>query len=565
MAGSLLPCTALADYTSANQSANQTDVKPVSQAPVVASAGSPADVSAPEKSNIKSNIKSDVKPDNIKFSDNPEAAVKVEPEAKPVNNAAKNSGVKSGDNSDDTSADKSDDTPDDLAASEFIHEADTEVVSQDDNAASKDAAANPSGQPAAQAAVQTPVTPADELDLSLLHSPVDRNRQMFTGALKSHFSQWLARSSRYIGMMKDIFRENYMPEDLVFLALIESGFNPKAYSWANASGPWQFIRGTGKKYGLKIDWWVDERRDPVKSTKAAAAYLKDLHGMFGSWPLAMASYNAGEGNVARAVNRNRTLDFWELTKTRSLPSETKDYVPKFIAARAIAQNPGQFGFGDLSYEPPFEFDEVVVDSPTNLNVVAQCTEVNVDVIKELNPELMRGCTPPNRPDGYTLRIPKGRKDEFMKNYANLDDKDKAGFIVYIARRNETISSIARTNHLSASTLAQINNMKAKTRLRAGQSITIPASEIIASSFADEPAHSRRHSARGTGYYKVRQGDTIAKVARRHGMSATRLARLNGIGRHSRLSAGQRIRVASARTSRRRLHARLTRPQTSDPG
>ena len=254
-------------------------------------------------------------------------------------------------------------------------------------------------------------------------NPIEKSVRYFSVSVKKHFNLWLERSGKYVGLMKSILRENYLPEDLVFLALIESGFNPKAYSPASASGPWQFIRGTATRYGLKVDRWVDERRDPVKSTKAAAAYLKDLYGMFGSWPLAMASYNAGEGNVARAVNRNGTDDFWELRKTRSLAPETKEYVPKFLAAQMIAQDPGKFGFDGLEYERPFEYDEVVLDRCTDLALVAKCCGVPVTEIKELNPELMRWCTPPNRP-AYTLRIPKGSKEEFLASYTKLSDDEK---------------------------------------------------------------------------------------------------------------------------------------------
>ncbi|HLB24989.1 MAG TPA: lytic transglycosylase domain-containing protein, partial [Nitrospirota bacterium] len=243
--------------------------------------------------------------------------------------------------------------PAEVSPSDFIMAGDTVLVPVDVLTAA--GLAPEAGNPVLKEAEKELVNRHDKS--GSLFAPIENSIRYFSVTVKKHFSRYLTRSGKYMDMMKSILRENYLPEDLVFLALIESGFNPKAYSWAKASGPWQFIKGTATRYGLKVNSWVDERRDPVKSTKAAAAYLRDLYGMFGSWPLAMASYNCGEGNVARAVNRNGTLDFWELHKTRHLPSETKDYVPKFVAAKMIANDPEKYGFYDIEYDDPFEYEE----------------------------------------------------------------------------------------------------------------------------------------------------------------------------------------------------------------
>jgi membrane-bound lytic murein transglycosylase D len=192
--------------------------------------------------------------------------------------------------------------------------------------------------------------------------------------------------------MKDIFKEKNLPEDLVYVAMIESGFNPYAVSWAKAVGPWQFMPATGKLYGLKIDWWIDERKDPIKSTMAAAEHLKDLHNLFGSWPLALASYNAGAGKVQRAVLRARSDDFWDLKASRYIRKETKNYVPKYMAATILAKNPEAYGFSINSIEP-FNFDEVVVDQSTDLRLIARCADCTYEEVKELNPEIKRWVTP----------------------------------------------------------------------------------------------------------------------------------------------------------------------------
>ena len=197
--------------------------------------------------------------------------------------------------------------------------------------------------------------------------------------------------------MKEILKEKNVPEEIVFLPLIESGFSPNAYSPARAAGYWQFIASTAKRYGLEINWWKDERRDPVKSTVAAANYLNDLYEMFGSWNLAMAAYNAGEGKILKALNKAKTDDYWSLLKTNQIKSETKDYVPKFIAASLIANSPQTFGFDNLEYHPRLNYDIVTVKSPVDLDVIADCSETSEEVIKELNPELRRWCTPPDVP------------------------------------------------------------------------------------------------------------------------------------------------------------------------
>ena len=246
---------------------------------------------------------------------------------------------------------------------------------------------------------------------------VERNIGFFSNNIKERFSMWLSRSGKYLDMMKEILRKKDVPENIVFLSLIESGFSPYAYSVANAAGPWQFIASTAKRYGLEINWWKDERRDPVKSTFAAADYLKDLYGMFGSWNLAMAAYNAGEGRIQKAMKRSNADNYWELLGTKHIRPETKDYVPKFIAASLIANNPQDFGFDEIDYHEPLIFDEVKLDSPIDLSVAAECAGVSLDEMKKLNPELRRWCTPPDVSD-YNLRIPIGTKERFSTALAS---------------------------------------------------------------------------------------------------------------------------------------------------
>ncbi|MFZ2088318.1 MAG: lytic transglycosylase domain-containing protein [Desulfobaccales bacterium] len=248
-----------------------------------------------------------------------------------------------------------------------------------------------------------PVASNKEVKAYLVYFTTDRKQTMRT---------YLSRSTRYLPLIREIFQEHGLPEDLAYLAMIEIGFNPYAYSHAHASGMWQFIAGTGRRYGLEISNYVDERRDPVKATHAAAKYLLDLYKQFGSWYLAAASYNCGEGRVAREINTSNHKNFWELSANQCLPSETKNYVPQMIAATIIAKNPEKFGFVKVPYLPPIQFDTVNVNEATSLRAASIACNVPPEEMAMLNPELRKGTTPPGP---FTLKIPKKSKEMFIKN------------------------------------------------------------------------------------------------------------------------------------------------------
>jgi membrane-bound lytic murein transglycosylase D len=301
---------------------------------------------------------------------------------------------------------------------------------------------------------------------------VERNITLFTERIKERFSLWLSRSGKYMEMMKEILKEENIPEEIVFIPLIESGFSPHACSTASAVGYWQFIASTARKYGLKINWWTDERRDPVKSTVAAANYFKDLYGMFGSWNLAMAAYNAGEGKILRAINKTNSDDYWLLLDTKYIRNETKDYVPKFIAASLIANSPEEFGFEELEYHPPLNYDEVTVYSPVDIDVIADCAETRVEVIKELNPELRRWCTPPDIP-AYTLRIPEGTKDIFLKNLSLIPEEERFTIDTYTVRKGDTFKRISKKTGIPVQVILDLNSLEKIIPLRDGMEIYLP--------------------------------------------------------------------------------------------
>ena len=383
----------------------------------------------------------------------------------------------------------------------------------------------------------------DSIDIKPYHIPmvlndsVENHLEYFKTRGHEVFQRWLDRSARYIPVMKDIFREKNLPEDLVYVAMIESGFNPYAVSWAKAVGPWQFMPATGKLYGLRIDWWVDERKDPIKSTQAAAEHLKDLHNLFGSWPLALASYNAGAGKVQRAVLRTRSEDFWDLKASRYIRKETKNYVPKYMAATIIAKNPLAYGFTVSSFDP-FKYDETVIEDSTDLRLIAKCANCTYEEIKELNPELRRWITPPQA-DRYTLRLPSGRKETFLANYAAIPPEQKIKWERHEVKRGETLAALAKEYNTSPEAICDINGLKKK-RITPGKHILIPR-DINAKSqelgFLT-PGQSMRQQ---QILYRVRSGETLSRIAKKHNVTVADIREWNkGIG--STVRAGQKIKL-----------------------
>jgi len=298
---------------------------------------------------------------------------------------------------------------------------------------------------------------------------------LFQTTIREKFVTWLSRSGKYIPFMRKLLKEQGLPEDLVYMALIESGFDPYAYSRSKAVGPWQFIHRTGKRYGLKVNWWVDERRDPEKSTIAAAKYLKDLYEMFACWYLAAAGYNAGEYKIIRAMKRYRTEDFWTLTKHQYLKRETKNYVPLMIAAAVVAKDPEKYGFTGIEYEEPLRYEKVKVPELTDLSHIAKACEISLEEIKDLNPELRRGVTPPNEPE-YEIKIPFTKTGLFTRNFEAMQPLEKFQFRTHTVKKGETLRGIANLYRVDLDPLLEINYLKKTSSLSKGMDLLIPISK-----------------------------------------------------------------------------------------
>ncbi len=282
------------------------------------------------------------------------------------------------------------------------------------------------------------VAPVEEVTFDFPVVENDKVRyyvDFYTGSGKRTFRRWLERSGRYLPLMRKEFAEAGLPQDLAYLAMVESGFNDRAYSWAHAVGPWQFIESTGKGYGLQSDWWRDERRDFAKATRAATRFLKDLHRRFdGNWYLAVAAYNAGGGKISRAISKYNSRDFWQISRGKYLQQETKNYVPKLLAVLLIAKEPEKYGFTDLNYQEPLNFETVEVATTTDLEVIAKLSGTPYEEIKRLNPELKRWCTPPGV-ENYQLRVPAGAGAAFKVKYAVLPKERRANYKSYPSTRS----------------------------------------------------------------------------------------------------------------------------------
>ena len=390
---------------------------------------------------------------------------------------------------------------------------------------------------------------------------------------KDRFEVYLERSGKYADMMRGILARYGLPGDLIYLALIESGFSPKAYSVARAVGPWQFIAGTGKRYGLRIDWWTDERRDYEKSTHAAASYLKDLYDMFESWPLATAAYNAGEGKIMRAVGRYNSSDYVELIRHRYLKQETKDYVPKMIAALTIAKEPEKYGFTDVKYEAPLEFDKVIVPGGTELTALGHVIGVPYESLREWNPELRRFCTPPNR-ETYELRLPKGYGSIALERMEEIRTKARVVFLLHTVKKGETLASLAERYRTSAPILQELNGMKKPALGRSARLVipvtglsseeAVPGKEVSAEQVEaalkrlDDSAQKTRTAkvrkkGAGSGAKKsvadapggkrelrhvIQSGDTLSKIALVYGVTPNLLSERNRLRQGQVLSPGR---------------------------
>ena len=372
------------------------------------------------------------------------------------------------------------------------------------------------------------------------HIPLVRTKQVdqyinyFQTKGRKQFQIWLDRYVKYKDLILPILKEHEMPEELMYLAMIESGLNPKAYSKAKASGMWQFIYSTGKIYGLNRDWYRDERRDPVKATHAACKYLKDLYTLFDNWYLTLAAYNCGEGRVLRASKLHQTYDFWQM---HSLPRETRNYIPYFLSAAIIARTPEAYRFKVPKNIKPFRYETIALEKSADIAVLARVAGLKPNVLREYNPELRQSATPTEA--GYQLKLPVESKKGFIAAWNAIPEEERFApqFVVHRVRYGESLWTISKKYNVSIHDLAAVNKIRNRNKVRVGQKLNVPLKGGRVWGNGDNggpPGYSKR-------VYRVKRGDTLGQIAENFGTRASKIRRWNNLKYGSHLiHVGQKL-------------------------
>ena len=376
------------------------------------------------------------------------------------------------------------------------------------------------------------------------HIPLVRNKQVdqfityFTTAKgRKQFAIWMKRYEEYKDLILPILKKHEMPEELMVLAMIESGLNPKAYSRANASGMWQFIYSTGKNYGLKRDWYIDERRDPIKATGAACEYLKDLNEQFDNWYLALAAYNCGSGRISRASKLHQTYDFWQM---HSLPRESRNYIPYYLAAAIIAKEPEKYGF-TIPKVKPFSYEEVVLEHSADLAVLSRVAGIKVKTLRKYNPELRQSATPADNP--YLLKLPKGKKEQFLERWNSIPESERFApqFIVHRVRYGESLWTISKKYGASIHDIAAVNKIRNRHKIKVGNKLKVPLKGGVLRTWGTKDNGGPSGHYKVT--YKVKRGDTLGQIAEDYKSKASKIRRWNGLKYGSSLIyPGQKLKI-----------------------
>jgi membrane-bound lytic murein transglycosylase D len=385
--------------------------------------------------------------------------------------------------------------------------------------------------------------------------PIEFNQKVrnaiyfFQNSRRKEMEAWQSRSGKYLPMMQKIFEEEGLPRDMVYLSMIESGFKPTAYSSARAVGLWQFIYSTGKIYGLDRNQWIDERRDPLKATYAAARHLNDLYKTTDDWNNVMAGYNAGIGRVNRQLEKDENIEYWDM----QLPRETQSYVPFFMAAVVISKAPEVFGFDHIEKESPLDFDVVEVNPYTNLSTAAKCCDTDLAILRDLNPELLKDRVPPGT-EKYQLRIPKNTCEKFLAAYEQIPAETyqppKVEYV--LVGRGDTFSIIANRHRVSVNSLKTANpQIKNINSLSVGQRINMPGGATVATSTQTTGSSTRKTTSSSTSaassttstvIYTVKSNDTLGSIARDFGTTFKYIQQLNKMGSSTKIAVGQKLKV-----------------------
>ena len=410
----------------------------------------------------------------------------------------------------------------------------------------------------------------------VINEDVIRWMRYFTGSGRKYYARWLERSSKFRPMMYEKLDKAGLPRDLVYLSMIESGYATHAYSRAAAVGLWQFITPTATEWGMRVDWWVDERRDPEVSTDAAIAFLGYLNKKFGSWHLAWAAYNGGPGRVDRAVARHGTKDFWKLSKAGAFPDETDNYVPKLIAAAIIGHHPERYGFHNIQYQDRLDYETVQVPPSVGVDVLARCAGVSVAAFQDMNPHLRRFTLPPEG-KGLFVHVPKNGRDTFLAALDKVPPAERITFTRHKVRPGESLGSIAKRYGVAASDLQRVNKISNPNKILVGMELVIPgkgsAAAMAAADDGPPPAVAKAPSKSSTSKsgatkapveasaakamtstagggapapkatkitHVVRKGEALSAIAARYGVSTADVMRWNGVSNANKVNYGTKL-------------------------
>ena len=424
------------------------------------------------------------------------------------------------------------------------------------------------------------INPA-EFDIPIIvNDPVKQWMTYFLGNGRKYYTRYLARSTRWLPMMHAALEARGMPRDLIYLSMIESGFNTGAYSYASAVGLWQFMSGTGKDYDLRIDWWVDERRDPIASTRAALDYLADLNKMFnGDWWLSWASYNGGQGRVMQATKRMGTTDFWKIAQADVLHPETENYVPKLIAAAIIGKHPERYGFVGIKYQDAWTYDEVEVPASTAVEIMIRCAGMTEEEFLDYNPALLRWSLPPD-PAIQKIRIFKGKAAAFKEAFAKVPPQERESFSRHVVKRGESLASIAAKYNVTVSDLARLNRISNINNIYVGMELVIPTNGAALaatapptptpsststsgskSSSGSTSSSSSSTASKAPTTYTVKSGDTLSGIASKYNVTVDQIKAWNKLSSTT-IVPGQKLTVSAPSSSTSSSSSSTSTPKTT---
>ena len=386
----------------------------------------------------------------------------------------------------------------------------------------------------------------DDFDIPIVvNDDVKRWMNYLLGPGRKYYAKWLSRSTKFTPMMQKKLRAAGLPEDLIYLSMIESGFSTSAYSSAAAAGLWQFIPTTGREMGLRVDWWIDERRDPEKSTDAAIKFMSRLYKNFDHWYLVWAGYNGGPGRVSKGIKKYGTRDFWELEGHNAFPAETDNYVPKIIAAAILGKYRERYGFTNIKYQQPLEYDTVSVDGNIGIDVLAKCADLSVSKFKAYNPHLLQHALPSGSKK-HTIHVPKSK--EFLASLAKVPASERISYQRHVIKKGESLGRIAAKYGVSVQSIQTKNNIKNANRIHVGQVLLIPSSgeakALVSAngSTKKKKSSSKNKSKTRTVTHTIKKGENLNLIAKKYGVSVSDIKRWNKITNANKIYAGQKLKI-----------------------